>query len=140
MRLETTLIALGLGAGFLFAASSASAKTKPVPPPLPNPQPPLSDKVKALLASRGYEGLPSFVMTVSLDAVTLVPLADGAKTALSWADAHKASGHSVVVPVQFVDGKKRPYGDVGLPQNVLAVSAKDAKSLTDSGLFVEYGQ
>jgi hypothetical protein len=135
MRPLIPLVALGVGVGLFLASSGASGKQKPAPVP---PSPTLAEKVRALLASKGFEPLPAFVMTVGVDAVSLIPLAQGAATALSWADAHKNASHSVVVPTQFVDGKTYPYGGAGLPTNVLAIAPADAKSLIDSGLYVEY--
>jgi hypothetical protein len=98
----------------------------------------LTKRARTLLASRGFVFVPSAVSVLVLDTIGLVALADGAVPASTWAQTQHGLGRRVLVPIQFVDGERYPYGGSGMPSNVIAVLPKNAPGLLGTGLYVEY--
>lgn len=127
-----------VGGAVLLFAGVAGAKTKQPSPLDPATKKALSAKAGVLLAKKGFDLVPSAIAYVNLDAITLKDLDVGAAPAITWAQIQRGLGRSVLVPVQFVDGKNYPFGGSGLPTRVLALGQKDADALTSSGLYVEW--
>jgi hypothetical protein len=130
------LAAAGIGAAIVLTASGAFAASKPAPPP-PTPAE-LSKKAETLLAQSGFQFVPSNLTLITIDAIDLVPIVVGALNALSWAATQKGLGRSVLVPMQYLDGKDHSYGGNGLPTHVLAVMPQDALGLVQAGLYAEW--
>ena len=99
-----------------------------------------SKAARALLLSRGFEVVPSTVLSMTFRAISLVELEKDAPTAADWAATELATGHVVLVPVNLVDGKKQPYDGSGLPRNVISIPPSDAPDLLKTGLYLEYKQ
>jgi hypothetical protein len=127
-----------VGGAILLFAGVASAKAKSAAPLDAAAKKALSAKAGALLAAKGFDLVPSAIALVNLDAITLKDLEPAAPAAITWAQIQRGLGRSVLVPLQFVDGKKYPFGGSGLPTRILALGATDAAILTSGGLYIEW--
>lgn len=124
------LALLGLASlGLILTTSEASAAPKTVD---------LSEQIRRLLTMTGYKPVQVAADVPDVAMISLGTLEPGAANALSWCDAERAKGKRVLVPLQMVDGKARPYGGSGLPPYVVSLADINATALMFTGLYAEY--